>query len=89
MRGTFNPKTTAVYRSSCERAEPANIGERFRPMHRTPEDLRQLATHCRYLAASCLTEQARQPLNEVADELELEADKQQQLRQQLIGFGSQ
>lgn len=56
-------------------------------MHRTPEDLRELATHCRYLASSCLTEQAREPLNEVADELELEADKQQLLRQQLIGSG--
>jgi hypothetical protein len=56
-------------------------------MHRTPEDLRELATHCRHLAASCITEQARQPLNEVADELELEADKQLQLRQRLIGSG--
>lgn len=56
-------------------------------MHRTPEDLRQLATHCRYLAASCLTEQARQPLNEMAEEFEQEADRQQHLRQRLIGSG--
>lgn len=56
-------------------------------MHRTPEDLRQLATHCRDLAATCITDQARRPLNEVADELEAEAEKQQQLRSQLIGGG--
>lgn len=54
-------------------------------MHRTAEDLRRIATHCRHLAASCLTEQARQPLNEIADELEFEAGKQQLLRKQLIG----
>lgn len=53
-------------------------------MHRTPDDMRQMATHCRYLASSCLTEQARQPLNEIADELELEAEKQQQMRRQLL-----
>jgi hypothetical protein len=58
-------------------------------MHRTPHDLRQLATHCRHLAASCLTDQARQPLNEVADDLEAEADKQQELRRDLIGAGRQ
>lgn len=58
-------------------------------MHRTPADLRQLATKCRYLAAGCLTEQARRPLIEVADELELEADKQQQLRRSVIGSGRQ
>jgi hypothetical protein len=56
-------------------------------MHRTPDDLRQLATQCRHLASTCITEQARRPLNEVADELEAEADKQQQLRSQLIGSG--
>jgi hypothetical protein len=56
-------------------------------MHRTPEDLKELATHCRHLAASCITEQARQPLNEVADELEEEADKQLQLRRELIETG--
>jgi hypothetical protein len=56
-------------------------------MHRTPDDLRQLATQCRDLASTCITEQARRPLNEVADELEAEADKQQQLRSQLIGSG--
>jgi hypothetical protein len=56
-------------------------------MHRTPDDLRELATHCRYLASSCLTQQARQPLNEIAEELEIEADRQQQVRQQLIGSG--
>lgn len=56
-------------------------------MHRTPEDLRQLATHCRDLAATCITDQARRPLNEVADELEAEAEKQQQLRSKLIGGG--
>jgi hypothetical protein len=54
-------------------------------MHRTPQDLRQLASHCRSLAATCLTEQARQPLNEMADELEVEAQRQQQLRQSLFG----
>ena len=58
-------------------------------MHRTPQDLRELATHCRFLASSCLTEQARQPLNDIADELEVEADKQQEVRRQLIGSGRQ
>jgi hypothetical protein len=52
-------------------------------MHRTPDDLRQLAEHCRYLAATCITEQARRPLAEVADELDIEAEKQQELRQKL------
>lgn len=56
-------------------------------MHRTPEDLRQLATQCRDLAATCITEQARQPLNEVADELDAEAEKQLVLRSRLIGLG--
>ena len=56
-------------------------------MHRTPEDLRELALHCRDLAATCITEQARRPLKEVADELDAEADKQRQLRSKLIGSG--
>jgi hypothetical protein len=58
-------------------------------MHRTPDDLRLLASHCRYLAATCLTEQARQPLNELANDLDAEADKQQELRRKLIGAARQ
>ena len=57
------------------------------PAHRTPADLRQLATNCRHMAARSLTEIARRPLYEVADELELEAYKQQQLRHELIWSG--
>lgn len=78
---------TVVRRFGCETAVAPHPGKRFLMMHRTPDDLRQLASHCRDLAASCLTEQARQPLNEVADDLEAEADKQQELRRELIGPG--
>lgn len=82
---TLRPRSVRRYGS--ETPEATNLCKRWSDMHRTPEDLRELATHCRHLAASCITEQARQPLNEVADELELEADKQLQLRQRLIGSG--
>jgi hypothetical protein len=43
-------------------------------MHRTPEDLRRVAEHCRHLASSCITDAARRPLNEMAEELERKAD---------------
>lgn len=45
-------------------------------LSRTPEQLRTAAEQCRSLAASCLTSQAREPLEEMAAELELAADKQ-------------
>lgn len=48
-----------------------------RATHRTPEDLRALAKHCRDLANSCLTDGAREPLAETANELEHEADKEE------------
>lgn len=47
-----------------------------RATHRTPEDLRALAKYCRDLANSCLTDEAREPLAETANELEHEADKE-------------
>jgi hypothetical protein len=52
---------------------------------RTPEQLRAVAEQCRSLAASCITAHARQPLNEMADELEEAADEQRILRERLIG----
>ena len=43
---------------------------------RTPEELRKFATHYRFLAASCITDQAREPLNAMAELLEREAEQQ-------------
>lgn len=45
----------------------------IRATHRTPQDLRVLAQHCRDLAESCKTDEAREPLAETANELEQEA----------------
>jgi hypothetical protein len=57
-------------------------------MHRRPEELREIATRCRFLASSCITDAARRPLNEMADELEEAADAEQQMRiRQPVGSG--
>jgi hypothetical protein len=36
-----------------------------------------MADRCRYLAASCITEAAKRPLNEMAEQLEQAADEEQ------------
>jgi hypothetical protein len=36
-----------------------------------------MANQCRYLASSCITDAARKPLNEMAEELDRAADAQQ------------
>ena len=56
-------------------------------MHRTPEDLRRVAAHCRDLASSCITEAARRPLTEMAEELERKADEPQFQPHTPIGSG--
>lgn len=43
-------------------------------MHRTPQDLRSMATKCRQLAADCITEAAREPLADMAEALDEAAD---------------
>ena len=48
-------------------------------MTRTPEDLRRMATRCRDLAVTCVTNSARKPLIDMADELERGADAQERL----------
>jgi hypothetical protein len=52
---------------------------------RSPEQLMVVAQRCRFLAASCITSQARQPLTEMADELEAAADQERADRERLIG----
>lgn len=50
----------------------------------TPEHLRAVAQHCRSLAASCITRQAREPLEEMVNKLEEAADDRRLLRQRLL-----
>jgi hypothetical protein len=54
---------------------------------RSPAKLRKMADHCRYLASTCVTDQAREPLNETAEELEREAQIGEELRQKFFGPG--
>jgi hypothetical protein len=46
-----------------------------------------MATHCRFLAASCITDAAKRPLTEMADELERAADIEPSRMRSLIGCG--
>ena len=55
-------------------------------MIRRPDELRQIATNCRYLASNCITQHARKPLNDVADELDREADVEQLSRPPMNRF---
>jgi hypothetical protein len=56
-------------------------------MHWTAEELRQLATRCRDIADMGLPEHAKRPPGELADEFEVQAEKEYNLRQKLIGSG--
>ena len=82
--GAVHPAPRAIDRSVGETRGAPSLRTRLRLMHRTPDDLREIATHCRYLASSCLTEQAREPLRQVADDLEREAEIQEEIRQKFF-----
>ena len=82
--GAVHPAPRATGRSFGETRGSRSPRARLKVMHRTPHDLREIATHCRYLASSCLTEQAREPLRQVADDLEREAEIQEEIRQKFL-----
>lgn len=67
-------RSAVVYRFASETVAAEMPSKRFWRMRWRVDELRQVATNCRYLASNCITEQARQPLNDVANELDFEAD---------------
>jgi hypothetical protein len=57
-----------------------------RVLPRNPDELRKIASKCRSLAETCVTQAARRPLFDMAEEFEREAEAQQHMRQP-IGSG--